>query len=135
MLDSYPFICRNKLVCDNGSLIRLSGSPDRIPARLVYEAPVGKSGTLAESILGDTKQVWEPKSSTKRLPDGTLVSPPLEDLAPFLPREELERRRTEQEAKGKDAWTPLHRDRQVSRALRFYASAVSSADKGAVRLI
>ena len=35
--------------------------------------------------------VCEPKSSTKRLPDGTLVSPPLEDLAPFLPREELER--------------------------------------------
>ena len=27
----------------------------------------------------------------QRLPDGTLVSPPLEDLAPFLPREELER--------------------------------------------
>mgnify|MGYP000099179510 CR=1 FL=1 len=33
-------------------------------------------------IFTDTKQVWEPKSSTKRLPDGTLVSPPLEDLAP-----------------------------------------------------
>ena len=40
-------------------------------------------------IFTDTVQVWEPKSSTKRLPDGTLVSPPLEDLAPFLPREEL----------------------------------------------
>ena len=40
-------------------------------------------------IFTDTKQVWEPKSSAKRLPDGTLVSPPLEDLAPFLPREEL----------------------------------------------
>lgn len=40
-------------------------------------------------IFTDTSQVWEPKSSTKRLPDGTLVSPPLEDLAPFLPREEL----------------------------------------------
>ena len=40
-------------------------------------------------IFTDTAQVWEPKSSTKRLPDGTLVSPPLEDLAPFLPREEL----------------------------------------------
>lgn len=42
-------------------------------------------------IFTDTKQVWEPKSSTKRLVDGTLMSPPLEDLAPFLPREELER--------------------------------------------
>jgi acetolactate synthase-1/2/3 large subunit len=42
-------------------------------------------------IFTDIKQVWEPKSSTKRLEDGTLVSPPLEDLAPFLSREELER--------------------------------------------
>lgn len=42
-------------------------------------------------IFTDTVQVWEPKSSTKRLEDGTLISPPLEDLAPFLPREELEK--------------------------------------------
>ena len=40
-------------------------------------------------IMTDTKQVWEPKSSARRLEDGSLVSPPLEDLAPFLPREEL----------------------------------------------
>lgn len=46
-------------------------------------------GPVFTEIFTDTKQVWEPKSSTKRLPDGTLVSPPLEDLAPFLPREEL----------------------------------------------
>ena len=37
----------------------------------------------------DTKQFFEPKSATKRLNDGTLYSPPLEDLAPFLSREEL----------------------------------------------
>lgn len=48
-------------------------------------------GAVFCEIFTDTQQVWEPKSSTKRLPDGTLVSPPLEDLAPFLPREELER--------------------------------------------
>lgn len=42
-------------------------------------------------IFTDTVQVWEPKSSAKRLPDGTIVSPPLEDLAPFLPREELKK--------------------------------------------
>ena len=42
-------------------------------------------------IFVDTEQKFEPKSATKRLPDGTLVSPPLEDLAPFLPREELEK--------------------------------------------
>lgn len=48
-------------------------------------------GPVFCEIFTDTEQVWEPKSSTKRLEDGTLVSPPLEDLAPFLPREELER--------------------------------------------
>ncbi len=48
-------------------------------------------GPVFCEIFTDTEQVWEPKSSTKRLEDGTLVSPPLEDLAPFLPKEELER--------------------------------------------
>ena len=42
-------------------------------------------------LFANTEQKFEPKSATKRLEDGTLVSPPLEDLAPFLPREELER--------------------------------------------
>ncbi len=48
-------------------------------------------GPVFCEIFTDTKQVWEPKSSTKRLDDGTLVSPPLEDLAPFLSREELKK--------------------------------------------
>ncbi len=50
-----------------------------------------QDGPVFCEIFTDTTQVWEPKSSTKRLEDGTLVSPPLEDLAPFLPKEELER--------------------------------------------
>lgn len=40
-------------------------------------------------IFVSPKQNFEPKSATKRLEDGSLVSPPLEDLAPFLPREEV----------------------------------------------
>ncbi len=40
-------------------------------------------------VFTDTDQVWEPKSSAKRLEDGSIISPPLEDLAPFLSREEL----------------------------------------------
>lgn len=48
-------------------------------------------GSVFCEIFTDTHQVWEPKSSTKRLEDGTLVSPPLEDLAPFLSREELKK--------------------------------------------
>ena len=31
----------------------------------------------------------EPKASSRRLPDGTMVSVPLEDMAPFLPRDVL----------------------------------------------
>lgn len=46
-------------------------------------------GPLFCEVFTDTTQVWEPKSSARRNPDGTLDSPPLEDLAPFLPREEL----------------------------------------------
>ena len=40
-------------------------------------------------VFTDTTQPWAPKSSVKKEPDGTLTSAPLEDLAPFLPREEL----------------------------------------------
>lgn len=42
-------------------------------------------------IFVSTVQNFEPKSATKRLEDGTLVSPPLEDLAPFLDREEFQK--------------------------------------------
>ena len=48
-------------------------------------------GPVFCEVFVSTEQIFEPKSSTKRLEDGTLVSPPLEDLAPFLPREELEK--------------------------------------------
>jgi acetolactate synthase-1/2/3 large subunit len=46
-------------------------------------------GPVFCEVFVSPAQNFEPKSSTKRLADGTLVSPPLEDLAPFLPREEL----------------------------------------------
>ena len=48
--------------------------------------------------------------------------------------EELNNRRTEEEAKGENAFKPL-RDRKVSQALQVYSHFVSSADKGAVRII
>ncbi len=41
-------------------------------------------------VFVSTDQNFEPKSSAKRLPDGTMVSPPLEDLSPFLPEEEMD---------------------------------------------
>ena len=59
--------------------------------KAVVDEVLKLDGPVFTEIFTDTAQVWEPKSSAKRLPDGSLVSPPLEDLAPFLPREELEK--------------------------------------------
>lgn len=55
----------------------------------VQHALSGDNPCLCEVVV-TTEQKFEPKSATKRLEDGTLVSPPLEDMAPFLTREELE---------------------------------------------
>ncbi len=71
----YPYLC----ACSNAEM------------KEAVDAALGMEGPVFTEIFTDTAQVWEPKSSTKRLEDGTLVSPPLEDLAPFLPREELEK--------------------------------------------
>lgn len=46
-------------------------------------------GAVFCEIFVSPDQNFEPKSATKRLENGSLISPPLEDLAPFLPREEL----------------------------------------------
>ena len=53
------------------------------------EALEGSDPVLCEVILSD-KQNFEPKLSSKVLPDGSIVSPPIEDMFPFLPREEFE---------------------------------------------
>ena len=42
-------------------------------------------------VFVDTEQGFEPKPSAQKLADGTLISPPLEDLAPFLDREVLKK--------------------------------------------
>ncbi len=49
--------------------------------------------------------------------------------------EELAKRRAVEEARGKEAWTPKDRNRVISKSLKAYASLVSSADKGAVRIV
>jgi len=46
-------------------------------------------GAYIAEVFVSVEQVFEPKSSTKKLEDGRLISPPLEDMAPFLEREEF----------------------------------------------
>jgi dihydroxy-acid dehydratase len=50
-----------------------------------------------------------------------------------LSDQELADRRAAMEARGKDAWKPVKRERLVSPALRAYAAMTTSAAKGAVR--
>jgi acetolactate synthase-1/2/3 large subunit len=47
------------------------------------------SGPQFCEVILDKRQVFAPRLSSRRLDDGTMVSSPLEDLAPFLPRAEL----------------------------------------------
>ena len=49
--------------------------------------------------------------------------------------DEFTARRRAEEARGKDAFTAAGRERNISKALKAYASMVTSADKGAVREI
>ena len=49
--------------------------------------------------------------------------------------EELEKRRKEEAGRGERAFTPASRERKISQALKVYAKFVSSADRGAVRLL
>ncbi|KQN16779.1 thiamine pyrophosphate-binding protein [Sphingomonas sp. Leaf30] len=48
----------------------------------------GPDAHLCEVMI-DKTQAFSPKLSSRRLEDGTMVSSALEDMAPFLPREEL----------------------------------------------
>ena len=48
---------------------------------------------------------------------------------------QIAERRAAEEARGEKAFTPSKRERNISKALKAYAAMVSSADKGAVRII
>ena len=46
-------------------------------------------GPVLINVVLDNNQGFEPKLSSRKLSDGTLISSPLEDMAPFLDRQEL----------------------------------------------
>lgn len=81
-------------------------SPEKLAE--AYGLPYVRTSTLAD-VAGDRRRVealpgpvlwhveltldyaFEPKVSSEKLPDGRMVSKPLEDMAPFLSREEFAR--------------------------------------------
>jgi acetolactate synthase-1/2/3 large subunit len=69
------------------SAIKIEGErfAEQIAKALRSDGPI-----LCEVVL-DRSQGFEPKLSSKKLPDGKMVTAPLEDMAPFLPRDEFKR--------------------------------------------
>jgi dihydroxy-acid dehydratase len=67
--------------------------------------------------------------------DTIRISIPDRSIQLDIPSDELNARRKKEEGKGDNAYKPGERKREVSPALKVYASLVSSADKGAVRII
>lgn len=62
------------------------------------------------------------------------INIPKRSINLIISKEELQKRRVEEEAKGEDAFKP-QRERNISQALKVYSHFVSSSDKGAVRII
>jgi dihydroxy-acid dehydratase len=67
--------------------------------------------------------------------DGDIIDIdiPGRSISVRLSDEELAARRSQEGARGKEAFTPAGRDRVISKALKAYAAGVASADKGGVR--
>jgi acetolactate synthase-1/2/3 large subunit len=57
--------------------------------RNCIEQLMSVSGPALCEIIIDPSVPFAPKLSSKQLPDGKIVSPPLEDMAPFLSKDEL----------------------------------------------
>lgn len=57
-------------------------------ARAIADTLAAPGPAICE-IMVDKNQNFAPKVSSRRLDDGTMETAPMEDLAPFLPREEL----------------------------------------------
>jgi dihydroxy-acid dehydratase len=67
--------------------------------------------------------------------DKILIDIPGRKIEWLISNSELAQRKSREEARGKEAYKPASRERSVSRALKAYAQNVSSADKGAIRLL
>ncbi|MCR5046593.1 MAG: thiamine pyrophosphate-binding protein [Treponema sp.] len=60
----------------------------------ISEALKTKGPVFVEPFV-DSEQFFSPKLSSRKLPDGSMVSPSLEDMFPFLPQEEMKAIREE----------------------------------------
>jgi dihydroxy-acid dehydratase len=67
--------------------------------------------------------------------DTIEINIPQRSINLMISDKELANRKENEESRGNMAYTPASRERYISKALKAYASMVSSADMGAVRMI
>jgi acetolactate synthase-1/2/3 large subunit len=85
--------------------VRADRAADLARVRQALDEP----GPALIDVILDPEQEFEPRSRAKQLPDGTIVSPPLEDMYPFLSAEELAANTID----GKESRTEPERDSVV----------------------
>lgn len=83
------FPCMKKIAGAYGIPYLSATKNDELPAILKQFTEI--DGYAMCEVFVDSAQGFEPKPSAMKLADGSLVSPPLEDLAPFLDRDELKK--------------------------------------------
>jgi acetolactate synthase-1/2/3 large subunit len=74
---AYGFDLPFRRACDHAELER------------VIRDTLAEPGPAVCEVMLDLSQPFSPKVSSKRLADGRMVTAPLEDMAPFLPRDEF----------------------------------------------
>jgi acetolactate synthase-1/2/3 large subunit len=80
-------VCEDVIATAFGFAFRRTSDHDDIRAAIA-ETLAAEGPAICE-IMVDKEQNFAPKLSSRRLDDGTMVTAPLEDLAPFLPRDEF----------------------------------------------
>ena len=95
------------------------------------------SGGTSGLSIGHVSPEAANKGEIALVENGDMISIdiPARSINLEIPEETMKERRARMEQRGEKAYKPLHRDRYVSKALKAYALAVTSADKGAVRII
>ena len=83
-LEEPTAVNNNEGVPENYTLpIKLDKVEEQIKEVLNYD------GAILCEIMTETEYSFTPKLSSRKLEDGTMISATLEDMSPFLPREEF----------------------------------------------
>ncbi|MGC9341790.1 MAG: dihydroxy-acid dehydratase, partial [Bacteroidales bacterium] len=95
------------------------------------------SGGTSGLSIGHISPEAAEKGEIALVRDGDMIEIdiPSRKINVMISDQEMQARREVEEENGELAWKPAKRDRKISKALKIYASMVTSADKGAVRII